>query len=234
MAGSGWHGRILLSTIKSGKSLVIFSWRRRYATFVRCSIGFGQLQKTSMQLLDLFTGIAESTVIVDDIGGDGEALVPASLRGNHPSCLFDGFAVTGQKALQLRLWITVNHDDAIHEGFERGLHEQGNNDDLVRSAGRFRASDRLPADSRMQDALDCLAILLIFEDQLSKLAALEAAIRSNYRAAEAPADFFESWHAWLHDIPCYAVSVDDRHTLRCEHFRNRCLAAGDTAGKADS
>jgi hypothetical protein len=86
----------------------------------------------------------------------------------------------------------------------------------------------------MQDSLDGLAILLIFEDKFSKLTAVKAAILSDDRVTEMPADFFQGRHAWLNDIPCDAVSVDDRHTKRREHIGDRCLAAGNTAGKADS
>ena len=84
-----------------------------------------------MQRLDPAAGIGELTAVVDDVVGNGEAVLAARLGREHAPCLAFGLRVAGHQAPDLGRHVAVDDENAVHQCRERRTGKQGHDNQLV-------------------------------------------------------------------------------------------------------
>src|SRR5690606_5941980 len=186
-----------------------------------------------VQPFDLSLGLFERAVVVDHVVGDGKAVFAGRLRRDHASRLLLAFGVTPPQALDLRRFAGIDDEDAVHAVLERRFDEQRDDDELVGPAGGPGSFLGDLADARVQDAFERLAPVVVPENHIAQLAAVEAPVRADDAGAELARDLLEGRLPGLDELPCDHVGIDHRHASLGEALGDHGFAARDAAGEAD-
>ena len=170
---------------------------------------------------------------MNDIVGDGEALVATCLRREDTTRLVLGFGVSGQQTFNLRLLVAVDDQYAIDVVSERGFGEQGHDDQLIITARRIGLLDRFLPDTWVQNGFKAPSRVIVGEYLLSHCSSVEYAILK-HSVTESIADFGQRGLARKHDFTSYDVGVYDGYAQTREELGDRRFAARDSAGQTYS
>jgi hypothetical protein len=159
-------------------------------------------------------------VVHDQVGGDGGTLLVTGLDSDPGLRVAGRHAAICDHAADTFVVGCLHHDHPIEVGGPAGLHEQRNVLDdqgipcSILEPGRFRT------DQGMDDRVEPLAGLVLFEDQGAELRAVQPAVLREHLLAEGLHDGHEAGLARFLQIAHDAVGIDDHGTVLTEEIRH--------------
>lgn len=184
-----------------------------------------------MEGIDLAAGVGQLVIIGNYIIGNIKTILPACLRGQYSARLFFIFGVACKQAPELRVLVTVDDENTIHELPDGRFNQQWYDDDLILAACSFRLNDNLGTNPGMQYRFEFLASGFVRKDDLAHRWSIEAAIRVEDLVTERGANFVQCRLAWLYELAGNNIRVDDRYAIFGKQFCDSALATGDATGQ---
>lgn len=176
----------------------------------------------------------DAVVVVDNVISNVQAIFPIRLCCKNPACLVDRFAVACQQTLDLRVLFAIHDKYTIYKLQQGRSEEEGNDDELVAPSGKVSLAPCLSADPRMENSLESLAIIFVGEHDLAHGGTIEIAGGIDHALAEARLNLVKCRLPRRDDLAGDNVGIDNRSAEVGEQVSDKGLAAGDTAGQADT
>ena len=192
-----------------------------------------EVQILLVQGLYLALGSVQIGIVVNDVVGNGEALVTAGLRGQNTARLLDGLGIPRLEPPNLGVFAAVDNENAIDKGSEGRFDQKWHDYDLIIAAGLTGLTHRLPLDPRMQNRFQPRSGLVVGEYSSPHRLPVEVAVAGEDGVAEGFPDLIQRRLSGHDDLTRDDVGVYHRCTQRREHIGYDRLAAGNAAGESN-
>jgi len=119
--------------------------------------------------------------------------------------------ITCLQPFHLRGFRGVHDQDPVDQVIQPVLHQQRDDENLVRACGCLRLSSQFGANGRMEDVLEALPLRGVRKDEFPKATPIEAARLTKHLGTEQVHDTCKRGLARFHKFTGNDVRIDDRN-----------------------